>query len=281
MKNIIIKFILFISFFTYSQEAPRPIHVKVSGKGDPVMLIPGFTVPGESWTAIVEQLEKNYQCHVITLAGFGGTEPIGFPWLPKVNQALENYIADLQLEGLTIIGHSLGGTLATWLASRNNNKISRLILVDALPAAGALMFPDYDPDNLVYESPYNRQQLSMTETDFDIMATGMSQGMSLNPEVQKKIKGWMVNADRETYVYGYTDYLKLDMREGLKNITAPVTILAADQPFGKEMVMQTYESQYSNLSHYDLIIADNSAHFVMFDKPEWFMGQIQQILATD
>ncbi len=281
MKNIFLTLVLLISFFAHSQKVPQPIHVKVTGQGNPVMLIPGFTVPGESWGATVEQLEKNYQCHVVTLAGFGGTEPIDFPWLPKVNQALENYIAEQQLTDLTVIGHSLGGTIATWLASRKNNKISRLILVDALPAAGALMFPNYDPDNLVYESPYNQQQLSTKEADFDLMATGMSQGMSLNAEARKKIKGWMVKADRETYVYGYTDYLKLDMREDLANISVPVTILAADQPFGKEMVTQTYKSQYSKLPNYDLIIADNSAHFVMFDKPEWFMEQIHIILATD
>lgn len=46
------------------------------------------------------------------------------------------------------------------------------------------------------------------------------------------------------------------------------------------MVTKTYKSQYANLEKYDLIIADNSAHFVMFDKPKWFMEQIQNILAS-
>jgi pimeloyl-ACP methyl ester carboxylesterase len=107
----------------------------------------------------------------------------------------------------------------------------------------------------------------------------MAQGMSLNPDAQKKIKDWIMLADRKTYVYGYTDYLKLDVREDLKNISIPVTILAADKPYGKEMVTQTYKTQYANLSNYDLIIAENSAHFIMFDRPEWFMEQIQGILS--
>lgn len=119
----------------------------------------------------------------------------------------------------------------------------------------------------------------MSDTEFEQMAAGMSQGMSLNPESQEKIKDWMIQADRRTYVYGYTDYLKLDEREDLKKISIPVTIIAADKPFGKEMVKQTYQNQYANLSKYELIIADNSAHFVMFDQPTWFMDQIQQIIA--
>jgi len=123
------------------------------------------------------------------------------------------------------------------------------------------------------------QQLSLEEKDFEQMATVMAKGMSLIPEAQQRIKDWIVMADRKTYVYGYTDYLKLDLREALKNISIPVIILAADKPYGKEIVTQTYQGQYANLAKYDLIIVDHSAHFVMFDQPKWFMEQIQQILA--
>ena len=281
MKNNVLLTVALLFFFSLqAQEDNPPIHVQVSGHGTPVLLIPGFTVPGESWDSLVGQLEKNHECHIVTLAGFGGKEPIAFPWLPKVNQALEHYIGQQDLQGLTIIGHSLGGTIATWLASRANSKLSQIILVDALPAAGAIMIPNFNPDHLAYESPFNNRQLAMNEADFEQLANTMAKGMSLNVAAQKQIKDWIVKADRKTYVYGYTDYLKLDLREDLKNITIPVTILAADQPFGKEMVMKTYGDQYANLSGYDLIIAENSAHFIMFDRPEWFVAQIEAVLSA-
>ena len=192
MKNIILGLIILLATLSFGQETNRPIHVEIVGEGKPVILIPGFTVPGESWDATVDQLKANFECHVVTLAGFGGTAPIGFPWLPKVNAALEDYIKENQLTDVTVIGHSLGGTIATWLASRENNNISKLILVDALPAAGALMIPDFNPDNLAYESPFNNQQLAMNEVQFAQMASTMSQGMSLNSEAQKRIKNWMI-----------------------------------------------------------------------------------------
>ena len=281
MKNIFLLLAIFFTLTVQAQKENQAIHVKITGEGEPVMLIPGFTVPGEGWDHTVNQLQKDYECHIVTLAGFGGTEPIDFPWLPKVNEALESYIEQNQLTDLTVIGHSLGGTIATWLASRGNSRIRKIILVDALPAAGAMMIPDFNPETMVYDNPYNERQLSMNETEFEQMAAGMAQGMSLNPDAQKRIKDWIIMADRKTYVYGYTDYLKLDLREALKNISVPVTIIAADKPYGKEMATQTYQSQYANLAKYDLIIANNSAHFVMFDKPEWFMEQIQKTLASE
>jgi pimeloyl-ACP methyl ester carboxylesterase len=281
MKKLFLSFAIALSLLTPAQESNQAIHVEVTGTGQPILLIPGFSVPGNSWDATVKQLEQNYQCHTVTLAGFGGEDPIDFPWLPSVNQAIEKYINNHELNNLTIIGHSLGGTIATWLASRGNDHISQLILIDALPAAGALMIPNFNPDTLAYDSPYNNQQLAMSDNEFNNMAQTMAQAMSLDTETQNKIKDWMILADRKTYVYGYTDYLKLDLRKDLRNIRIPVTIIAADKPYGREMVSQTYQNQYANLENYELLIADNAAHFVMFDQPLWFMEQIQQILASD
>ena len=281
MKKTIILFLaIHLSFSLFAQENNPAIHVEVSGQGETIILIPGFTVPGDSWDTVVHQLEKNYECHVVTLAGFGGKEPIEFPWLPKVNKALEDYINEQDLQDVTVIGHSLGGTIATWLASREHSRLSKIILVDALPAAGAMMFPNFNPNHLMYDSPYNNQQLAMNEADFEQLANNMSKGMSLNTAAQEQIKNWIVKADRKTYVYGYTDYLKLDLREDLKNISIPVTILAADQPYSKEVATKTYKNQYANLSNYDLIIAENAAHFIMFDQPQWFMQQIQRVLSS-
>lgn len=282
MKNVILLLVSFaFSLSIYAKNESQPVYVEVTGKGKPIVLIPGFTVPGNIWNPLIKNLEKNYECHIVTLAGFGGKEPITFPWLPKVNESLKNYILKNNLQNATIIGHSLGGTIATWLAVQKDLKLSEIILIDALPASGALMIPDFDPKNLAYESPYNNQQLAMDDITFEQTATAMSKGMSTIKSEQERIKNWILEADRQTYVYGYTDYLKLDLREDLKNISIPVTIIAASKPYGEEMVKQTYKRQYANLKDYEFIIAQDSAHFIMLDKPDWFLEQIQMILSSN
>lgn len=281
MKNVILLLVLFVfSLSVYAKNENHPINVEVTGKGKPIVLIPGFTVPGDIWKPLVKKLENNYECHIVTLAGFGGKEPIEFPWLPKVNESLKNYILKNNLQNTTIIGHSLGGTIATWLAAQNDLQLSKIILIDALPATGALMIPDFNPESLTYENPYSNQQLAMDATAFEQTAIAMSKGMSINQSAQEKIKNWILESDRKTYVYGYTDFLKLDLREDLKKISTPVTIIAATEPYGEEMAKQTYKSQYANLKDYKFIIAEKSAHFVMLDKPKWFLEQIQLILSS-
>lgn len=281
MKNVILLFVsLVFTLSTFAQHKNQPVYAEIIGKGEPVVLIPGFAVPGEIWDPLVKKLEKNYECHIVTLAGFGGKESIDFPWLPKVNESLKNYILKNDLQNATIIGHSLGGTIALWLAAQKDLKLSKIILIDALPASGALMIPDFNPENLVYESPYNNQLLTMEDAEFEQTAAEMAKVMSLKKSAQEKIKTWILESDRKTYVYGYTDYLKSDLRENLKNISIPVTIIAASQPYGEEMVKQTYKNQYANLKDYNFIIAEDSAHFIMLDKPEWFLKQMQTILSS-
>jgi pimeloyl-ACP methyl ester carboxylesterase len=223
-------------------------------------------------------LKDNHQLHVLTIAGFDNIPPIEFPWLPKIKEALVRYIQKNQLQGATYIGHSMGGTLGLWIGASHPELLGHIITVDGLPAMGALMFPNYDPANFLYDSPYNTQMLNMTDDQFKQMAGGFARGMTLNASKQPLLIDWMLKADRKTYVYGYTDLLKLDLRADLARITAPVTIIAATQPYGKETVVENITEQFENLPDYTLILAEEAAHFIMFDQPEWFNRELINIL---
>ena len=248
--------------------------VNVVGEGPPLLFFPGFACTYEVWEDQVAELSKGYECHVFTFAGFGDVAPIEFPWYPKIKEAILGYIEENNLQNAIAIGHSLGGTLALSLASEKPI-FQKLVIVDALTSTGALMFPNYNPDDMVYDSPYNNQLLAMGEEDFSKMATGMASGMIMNKEKQGQIIEWMKKADRKTYVYGYTDYLKVDLREEVGKIKIPVTILAATQPYGEEMARQTYQEQFKNLSDFELKFANGASHFIMYDQPEWFLNELK------
>ena len=266
--------VLIVAFLNSNLNAQqRTFDVQVVGEGDPLLFFPGFTCTGEVWEAQVQELSKDHECHLFTFAGFGEVPPIEFPWYPKVEVGVQGYIKKNKLENAIAIGHSLGGTLALSLASKEPI-FKKLIIVDALTATGALMFPNYNSEDMVYDSPYNNQVLAMGEEDFSKMAIGMASGMTSDQGKQSKIVDWMEQADRKTYVYGYTDYLKVDLREAVSKIKIPVVILAATQPFGEEMARQTYESQYKNLEGYELRFAKDASHFIMFDRPQWFLEQL-------
>ncbi len=105
----------------------------------------------------------------------------------------------------------------------------------------------------------------------------MAQNMTGKEDKKEVIKNYILNSDRETYVYGYTDLLKLDLREKLADIKIKTLILGASFP-SKETVLSTYENQYANLANKEIFIADNSKHFIMFDQPEWMYEKVNAYL---
>lgn len=280
MKNLKIYFSAICIAIGFQLQAQESFQVKKTGSGQPILVFPGFTCTPEVFKGITDTLSENYEIHAFTFAGFGEVPPISFPWLPKIKKDIQTYVKDNNLKDPIILGHSMGGTLGLWLASEDST-YTRLIIIDALPAMGSLMIPEYNSENITYESPYNQQLLAMEEEDFSNMAKQMVIGMSLNSEKHQQIVEWMLQADRETYVYGYTDLLKLDLRSALQKIEVPVSILAATHPYGKETATLNYEKQYQNLKNYNLNFAEGAGHFIMYDKPQWLLDQIQTALNSN
>ncbi|WP_017498164.1 alpha/beta fold hydrolase [Flavobacterium sp. WG21] len=268
---LLIALMLLISKSVFSQTAFK---VDVKGKGAPVLLFPGFGCTGEVWNETVAELSKNYECHIFTFAGFGNVPPIECPWLSTIKNQVVSYVKTKKLKKATLMGHSLGGTLSLWLAAEETNLFKKVILVDALPASAALMIPNYKGEVIPYDNPQSKMMLGMDQKAFNAMNSQATSYMCLNKEKQKTINEWMSVADRKTYVYGYIDMLNLDLRKEIAKIKIPVIILAATNP-DLATVQNTYKAQYENLPSVKIYYAANSAHFVMYDQPEWFMEKVK------
>lgn len=283
MKTLFKFAFIFLLTFVQLQAQNAPFQVTVAGEGEPILLFPGFTCTGEVWEETVGILSQEYECHVFTFAGFGKVPPVTgeTPWLTQIKEGVERYMETEKLKQPHLLGHSLGGSLSLWLAAENTSRYGKVVVVDGLPSIGALMMPNYESENISYENPYNTQLLEMEDPAFEAMAHQMATGMTQNTSKREQLVQWMQQSDRHTYVYGYTDLLKLDLRESISDIKNPVTVLAATFPYGTEMATNTYKTQFNALKSYDLKMADGSAHFIMYDKPDWFNAQMKQVFAIN
>lgn len=268
---LVIVFVLVISKTVYSQASFK---VEVKGKGDPVLLFPGFGCTGQLWDQTVAEISKTHECHIFTFAGFGNVAPIESPWFSTIKNEIISYVKSKKLKKPTLIGHSLGGTLSLWLACTETDLFKKAIIVDGLPASAVLMIPNYKGEVIPYDNPQSKMMLAMDENAFNAMNAQSVSYMCFNKEKQKTIAEWMKIADRKTYVYGYIDMLNLDLRNEIAKIKIPVVILAAANP-DLSTVQNTYNGQYKNLPSVKIYYAENAAHFIMYDQPEWFMEKVK------
>jgi pimeloyl-ACP methyl ester carboxylesterase len=156
MKNVRIVIAMLLVSVTFA-SAQKSFKVELKGSGGPVLLFPGFACPGEIWEETVATLSKTKECHVFTFAGFGGVAPIDTPWFSTIKNEIVSYVKQKDLSSPVIIGHSLGGTLGLWLASEQTEMFKKVIVIDGLPGAIAMMNPSYKKGDVI---PYNGPQKS-------------------------------------------------------------------------------------------------------------------------
>lgn len=278
MKKLAVSAALwFVVIFGYAQQAPA-IRVEKSGSGKAILFLPGFTTPGSVWKETVKNLDFKYESHLVSYAGFNKIAPIAVPWYETVKKDLLEYIQQNKLSHIHIIGHSMGGNLAVDIAAAMPGNVDRIILVDAIPCMRELMMPGVSASQLQYDSPYNNQMLNMSDEAFRQTASMMAQAMTDTKEKVDSLMKWSIEADRKTFVYGYTDLLKLDLREVLDKVTAKTLILGAPFP-NKDLVKANMEKQYAKLANKTIEIAEGGKHFIMFDQPQWFYDKVNTFFA--
>lgn len=277
MKKFVVTaaFVLSISM-VYSQASA--IRVEKIGKGTTILFLPGFTTPGSVWKETIKNLNGKYESHLVSYAGFNGLAPIEGPWYESVKTAIIKYITENKLSGINIVGHSMGGNLAVDIAAALPDKVVRVVLVDSIPCMRELMMPGVTAEQISYDNPYSKQLLNMQPEAFKQTSTMIAQSMTSSLDKVDTIANWSVQADRKTYVNGYTDLLKLDLRNVLEKITAKTLILGAPVP-NKDIVMVNMEKQYAKLSNKTIEIAAGGKHFIMFDQPQWFYEKLNSFLS--
>jgi N-formylmaleamate deformylase len=263
-------------------ETPA-FHVDISGKGKPMILIPGFASSGATWDSTVARYKGQYQCHVLTLAGFAGQPRIEAPFLETVRKELAVYIRKNKLEKPVIVGHSLGGVLALWLAEQEPDLVGPLVIVDSLPFLAAVMNPAATSESMKPVAEGMRKMYSGPATEETDKTTEASvRAMVTKPEDFEMIRGWGRKSDHVAMGDAMYDMMTVDLRADLNTITSPTLVIgtwiAYKQYATKEQVTQNFRLQYTKLAKYDFALSDDARHFVMLDDPKWFFQQTDAFL---
>ena len=257
-------------------QAPAPsFHVDITGKGKPMILIPGFASSGHTWDSTVAHYKDKYQCHVLTLAGFAGEPRIEAPFLETVRKDLAIYIRKNKLDHPVIVGHSLGGFMALWLAEEEPGLVGPLVIVDSLPFLPAVMMPGATVESAkpmaegmrkMFSGPANEQSDKMAEMSIKAMVT--------KPADFEMIMAWSRKSDHVAMGNAMYDMMSTDLRGDLGKIVSPTIVIGTwlgyKQYATRDQVEKNFRDQYAPLKGYQFVLSDKALHFVMLDDPEGF-----------
>lgn len=259
--------------------------VQVVGKGRPVLLIPGLNCTGAVWDETVARYRGQYQCHVITLAGFGSVaaqQPVPAHLLQDVRDQLLAYVKTQKLNRPAVIGHSLGGFLALWMAATDPSALGPLEIVDSLPFLPVAQNPAATVENTRPQAELMRQQMRTARLPLAARRQ-MTAGMVTDTARVALVTRWGQASDPATTGQAMYDMYTTDLRPEVARIQQPVLVLgtwAGYAAYGatKAGVQQVFEQQYAPVPHHTLVMSEAGKHFVMYDDPQLFFSQTDTFL---
>src|SRR6266550_4707132 len=269
-----------------NQTNQYPFKVEVTGRGRPMILIPGLSSSGEVWESTVARYKANYKCHVLTLAGFAGEPPITAPFLEKVRLGIADYIRRKKLHKPVVVGHSLGGFLTLWLASKDPDLVGPIIIVDMLPFLPAAQQPNATTESMKPQAEAMRKGIMAAQTPEQRHQTlvAIFQTMITDPANVALAEKWGIASDQNTVAQAMYELFTIDIRPDLSRIKAPALVIGTwvglRQYATKEQVEQTFRTQFANLAGYKLVMSDKAKHFVMLDDPEFLFKEMDSFLAA-
>lgn len=110
-----------------------PINLRERGEGEPIVFVHGFGVDGRLWDGTAAALADAHRCIVPDWPLGAHREPMreGTDLTPPgVARLIDEFLAKLDLEGVTLVGNDSGGALAQILVTEHPGRVARLVLTN-------------------------------------------------------------------------------------------------------------------------------------------------------
>ncbi len=105
------------------------LHQVRRGSGRPLLLIHGLGSSWRSWSPLLPALEAEREVIAVDLPGFGETRPLsGDVSIATLADALEDFLSRHDLDGVDVVGSSMGARLTLELARRG--MVSAVVALD-------------------------------------------------------------------------------------------------------------------------------------------------------
>jgi 3-oxoadipate enol-lactonase len=99
----------------------------------PVVLLHALGESRQDWAGIAERLAEDFRVLAVDLRGHGGSDWQGDYSCRLMADDVARLLDHLELQAVTVLGHSLGGVVAYLLADRRPDLVARLVIEDICP----------------------------------------------------------------------------------------------------------------------------------------------------
>jgi pimeloyl-ACP methyl ester carboxylesterase len=240
------------------------------GNGEPVVFSHGMLDDCSVWKAQTGTFAQQHTVILYDHRGHGRSDkPRGDYSVQTLAGDLNSLILELNLDKVTLVGHSLGGMTALMFTLGHPDRVSRLVLVSTsastlvrLPLAGATTS---GLGSLVACGMFARRTLGRK------LRGSRGRATDIVPGSDAKVPKHVAHSCMRGLITSY------DVRDRLSQIQAPTLVIAGGRD--KDISLRMSRSLHSEIEGSRLEVIPNCGHAPMIEKPVEFSNVLSAFLA--
>ncbi len=237
--------------------------------GEIIVFVHYFGGSANCWKWVAEGLSDHFTCIAFNLPGCGHTKP-----LPQISTVIYAAFIAARLKMMnvhpyTVIGHSMGGKIATQLALSVPDNVKQLLLVAPSPPGREHILPKNKKQLLHVKDETTAKKIIDGATVIQLQGEALQVAMDAQLATTQQVRDWWVST-------GSQQPLVLDE---VYKIATPVTILSSveDAAIAYETIQQDVVPAFKNAT---LETAKNVGHLIPLENPEIIIATIKKLFHT-
>jgi 3-oxoadipate enol-lactonase len=247
--------------------------VEIDGEGDALLCIHGLGGSSNTWTPLMGAFEGLK----VIRPDLPGSARSGLQAerlsIDVYVTALERLLADLNIEAVHVVAHSLGTVVAQHFAVRNPGKVKSLALFGPLVAP-----PEAARPNIVARARLARTGVAAMQEIAGAIVEGATskETKAQQPAVLALVRESVMRQPPEGYAQS-CEALAEAQSAAIENIRVPTLLVTGDQDGVAPVVNVTTMSQRIHGSR--LAVFEGCGHWTTFEKPQACMQELQNFHA--
>ncbi len=244
----------------YYQVNNISLFVRDEGNGNPVLIFLHFWGGSSStWNSVTDILKNSYRCISYDHRGWGQSEKPAYGY--RIESLAEDALAligQMNVNEYILVGHSMGGKIAQYIAAQKPAGLKKLILVAPSPSTPTIMPKE------MHEGMRNAYT---SEANINATIDHVFNAGSLNQATRLRlIEG--IQKHTEDSRLGWTDIaLGEDASAGVNLIKIPTLIIAGENDVIDSPERLKKEVQ-DMIPQSRMIVIPNTGHLIMLQEPE-------------
>ena len=260
------------------------VHFVEAGKGPTLLFLHGLGGAWRDWSANLPAFAATHQVIALDFPGFGDSDKpevqYSIEWLTEV---VERFLQERKIEGVTLVGHSMGGVVALNLAARPSSRVKKLIIIDAVGIGDKAEFLGYAMSKKIMGADTRWESLEgFLKNEFRAMADSF-----IKDQKPKTAREFFESVPKNPFtgnpflpmtpnVQMTASIIDFDIRSKLASIRQPTLILwGAKDPVASPQDASFLQKEICSST---LILFPDSGHSPMMEHPSLFNQELRKFL---